>query len=163
MIGRQVIRLGGPVVVAGVVWAVVSFGQGREVNVGYLAGVAVLSAATLWLVSDLLPAVPYVSWRVTGTYVPRQPGPDMRLVRMSERLASNVHRDTVAVDVHHILTAVVDERLRTRHGVDRSADPASAASLLGPDLTAYLDADPHGSRFRSNRQLAKLLNRIEEL
>lgn len=163
MTRRWLLRLAGPVLVAGTVLAVMTVGQGREVNLAYLAAVTVMSAMLLWLVADIVPVVPYVSWSVTGTYVPRQPGPDARLARLTERLGSNIHRDTVGADIHQILTTVVDDRLLRGHGIDRKTDPAAAAAVLGPELTAYLDSDPRGNRSAAHRRLGALLTRIEEL
>jgi hypothetical protein len=112
---------------------------------------------------DLAPSVPFISWKVTGTYAPRQPGSDLRLQRLTDRLRSSLHRDTAARELHVELSAIVDERLARRHGVDRLTQPERAAEILGPELATYLATAPPTGRSVQLRRLSTVLTRIEEL
>lgn len=59
------------------------------------------------------------------------------------------------------LAALADDRLRQRYQLTRDSDPERARALLGPQLTAYLDAsDP---RSPSSRDLAAMISTLEAL
>src|SRR6266508_1444486 len=60
-----------------------------------------------------------------------------------------------------VVVALVDERLRLRHGVDRQRDPKRARELLGEQLWAFV-AEPV-TRAPDPRQLAALAEQIEHL
>jgi hypothetical protein len=60
-----------------------------------------------------------------------------------------------------VVVALVDERLRLRHGVDRQRDPKRARELLGEQLWAFV-AEPV-TRAPNPRQLAALAEQIEHL
>jgi len=159
---RRRLRVALPLICAVVIVAV-AVGTGREVNVGYLVAATVGLSALLWLAMDLMASTAYPSWQVTAAYTPRQPGTDPRLARFTERLTSGVDRDSVAMDVHRVLVAAIDERLERLHGIDRHSDPVAAGRVLGPELTTFIDSDPHLNRTGQARQIAAVLNRIEEL
>jgi len=150
-------------VLAAVAVGVVAVVAGGEVNIGYLVGATVLVAVAMWTAMDLVPHVQYPNWNVTTTHTPRQPGTDMRLARFTERLTSGVDREAVANDVHRLLADVVNERLQRKYGIDRSTDPESANRVLGPELTAYLNGNPHLKRHAQADQISALLTRIEAL
>jgi hypothetical protein len=60
-----------------------------------------------------------------------------------------------------VVVALVDERLRLRHGVDRQRDPKRARELLGEQLWAFVDRPV--TRAPKPRQLAALAEAIERL
>lgn len=63
--------------------------------------------------------------------------------------------------VHPILVELVDERLRLRHGVSRSADPARARALVGDLLWTFLSAPP--KRTPAPRDLVALVAEVEKI
>lgn len=151
-----------PVVVVSA-FAAVMMATDHDLNLWYLAAAAAAVWTVIWLLIDVVPTVPYTSWQVTALYTPRQPGGDMRLERLTDRLTSGVDRDAVAYDVHRTLSAVVDDRLRRNHGIERAADPAAAERVLGSELTTYLTTTPHMRRTGQAQEFAALLDRIEAL
>lgn len=66
-----------------------------------------------------------------------------------------------AEDLHPALVDLVDERLRLRHGVTRSADPARARALVGDLLWTFLTAPP--KRIPAPRDLVVLLAEVEKI
>lgn len=145
------------------IYAGIVLATGRELNAGVLVAGAVVACVLLWLALDVGSVVPYTSWQVSAPYTPRQPGRDMRLDRLTDRLTSGVDREAVAYEVHRALAEVVEERLRRNHGIDRADDRAAADQVLGPELTAYLDAPPRLRRTGQAQDLSALLDRIEDL
>jgi hypothetical protein len=69
--------------------------------------------------------------------------------------------DRFARSVQPRLAEFVDERLRLRHGISRTADPARARAVLGEPLWTFL-AQPV-SKPPAPRELAALVARMEEL
>ena len=61
-----------------------------------------------------------------------------------------------------LLMAIVVDRVRTAHGVDRDVDPERFVEVVGPDLVAWLDASSDPTPVTA-RQLAAVLTRIEAL
>lgn len=59
------------------------------------------------------------------------------------------------------LAEVVDERLRQRHGVDRSADPARAKAVLGDPLWTFVTTP--GRRSPHPRELEQIVTALEKL
>jgi hypothetical protein len=59
------------------------------------------------------------------------------------------------------LVEFADERLRQRHGISRTADPARARELLGEPLWTFLETPV--SKVPAPRELAALVARMEEL
>lgn len=159
---RWLARVVIPVILIGA-FAAVMTATDHELNLGYLAAATAVGCAALWLAVDLVPTVPYTTWKVSAVYTPRQPGSDVRLDRLTDRLTSGVDREAVAHDVHRALTGVVDERLLRNHGITRTDDPEGAERLLGPELTRYLNSPPQLRRSGGAQEYAALLDRIEEL
>ncbi|MEQ7126693.1 hypothetical protein ABN034_19440 [Actinopolymorpha sp. B11F2] len=63
------------------------------------------------------------------------------------------------------ITAVVDERLRTAHGISRARDPERAQELLGPRLWEFLETGSVGQRARapSPAELTLIVKEMEDL
>lgn len=63
------------------------------------------------------------------------------------------------------IIAVVDERLRTAHGVSRLRDPERAQELLGPRLWEFLETGSVGQRARapSPAELTLIVKELEDL
>lgn len=66
-----------------------------------------------------------------------------------------------AKGVYPALVELVDERLRLRHGVNRSTDPVRARALVGDLLWTYLAAPP--KRTPAPRDLVALLAEVEKI
>jgi hypothetical protein len=66
-----------------------------------------------------------------------------------------------ARNVQPRLVQLVDERLRLRHGVDRSTDPARARALLGDPLWTFVTTPVNSNVTPAD--LAALIGQMEEL
>jgi hypothetical protein len=119
--------------------------------------VVALVVATWGLVLDSL-ADTGPSWTVEAAHPARPPGQDARTARNLSLLENHVTARAPDGALRDRLAALADLVLRQRHGVGRE-DPAAAA-LLGPDLTAVLDAPP---RRLSRPEIERCVRRIEEL
>lgn len=82
--------------------------------------------------------------------------------RWERRLAwSKGEPQRFAKGVHPALVELVDERLRLRHGVNRSTDPDRARALVGDRLWTFLAAPP--KRTPAPRDLVALLAEVEKI
>lgn len=78
------------------------------------------------------------------------------------RLASTEHdRQAFARRGHPAMVALIDDRLRLRHGVDRQRDPQRAQALLGEQLWAFVTTPP--SRQPTPYQVELIARQIEQL
>ena len=59
------------------------------------------------------------------------------------------------------LVAIVDDRLKAEHGIDRWEDPQAARAVLGDDLARFV-VDPGGTPWR-RKDLERIVTRIEAL
>ncbi len=126
-----------------------------------LAAIVVAGAVVLWVLLDLGDVAEPVEWRATSDLGAATRHADTRLLLLYRRVA-----DQRALDqghaLHRGLVELVDDALRSRHGVDRAVDPGAAAAVLGPQLAAFVTgaAVP---RAADPVQLAALLDRIEHV
>ncbi|MGH3714156.1 MAG: hypothetical protein ACRDT4_11950 [Micromonosporaceae bacterium] len=82
--------------------------------------------------------------------------------RWVNRLSTvEIDRDAYERRVRPAIVAVVDERLRLRHGIDRQADPRRAAAVLGEQLWQFV-TEP-ATRVPRPQEVAALATRIEKL
>jgi hypothetical protein len=126
--------------------------------VAVLGGVVAVVAAGLVVVIDLgRSAAP--PWSPRTELPAARPGSDPRV--------SSLHRDidgaewTESTALHDSIVDLVDDRLRTGHGIDREADPDAADAVLSPALRDFV-ARPRRSD-TSARRLDRVLTDLEEL
>lgn len=82
--------------------------------------------------------------------------------RWVNRLSTvEIDRDAYERRVRPAIVAVVDERLRLRHGIDRRHDPRRAAAVLGEPLWRFV-TEP-AARVPRPRELEALAVQIEQL
>ncbi len=125
-----------------------------------LVVIAVVSCALfVGLLSVLLPRVTAISWSAPRRQVLPRYGLDPRFSRLSQALIENRDPDALTAQLHATLVRVIDDRLVSHHGIDRTVQPEQAYALLGAELTAYVAAPRPGSR----KHLHELLARIEAL
>ena len=60
-----------------------------------------------------------------------------------------------------LIGGLTDDRLAAGHGIHRASHPEEANALLGPELTAYLDATPPTTL--TVTQASAIIRRLEEL
>jgi len=164
----------GVTVGAGVVVGVAMVLLGMEPRLVLVGCVVAIVAAVAWLVIDTGVATSAVVWRDQGSVAVVSARPDRRVMILRTRLRRRTRRrgptrvfGTVhaspADEIVDSLLAVIDDRLLTEHGVDRSVDPAAAAEVLGPDLTRFLTDPASRLSMTQPRSLTHTLELIEQL
>ncbi len=148
----------------GLVWGLVAWGFTAWVGLrprSLLVVIVTVSCALfVGLMSVLLTRVTAISWSAPRRQVRPRYGLDPRFSRLSRALSENRDPDVLAAQLHATLVRVIDDRLVSHHGIDRTAAPEQAHALLGAELTAYVAAPrPRSSR----KHLHDLLSRIEAL
>jgi hypothetical protein len=63
--------------------------------------------------------------------------------------------------LHGTIVALIDERLKLEHGIDRAASPALAKDVVGPELWRFITETRH--RRHQPDELTKLIARMEAL
>jgi hypothetical protein len=128
-----------------------------------LVGLAVAaSAATLWLFLDASAQLESPRWAFQGDDRIRQPGEDPRLGLLSRVVGSHLDGREVTDVLQRRIAELADHRLVAHHGVSVRADPARAATLMGPELAAFLSRNAPYARLTLD-QIDVLISRLEAL
>jgi hypothetical protein len=127
-----------------------------------IAGMFAVGLLLYSLVVDARPATPDVAWPVPRAALPHV-SDDPRIGNIQRRITVAAGPDARPGGLRAVLMAIVVDRVRTAHGVDRAVDPERFVDVVGADLVAWLDADGDETGPVTSRQLAKLLTRIEAL
>ncbi len=164
------VSLGGGVALLFVALLVLGLQQGLLL----LALMFIVGGAAVWLVVGISNATASVIWNDYRKGVVPSSGPDRRVQLLRARLRGNAQRNRPTItrgeprtepvdDIVASLIAVIDDHLLSDHEIDRSLDPASAARVLGPDLTRFV-TDPSAARSMTRRRsLGRTLTLIEHL
>lgn len=88
---------------------------------------------------------------------------DYRLVRLRRDLRDALERDDRPDEIHALVCDLAVDQLRVRHGVDARSDPDAARELFAPQVWGYLTAPPTTTAKRSARELAVVLDHLEQL
>lgn len=148
---------GAAVLAVGVALLVVARGW-----VGVLVPIAVLAlAATGTLAVSLLREPQVEEWSFSLVGPRERVGMDARVGRLQHLLAANDAEPGPAQQLKDLVAGLADDRLAAGHGVHRARQPEEASTLLGPELTAYLDATP--ARTLTVTQASAIIRRLEEL
>jgi hypothetical protein len=126
-----------------------------------IAGLFAVGLLLYSLVVDARPATPDVAWPIPRRALPYV-GDDVRIGNIQRRITVAAEADARPGGLRALLTAIVVDRVRTAHGVDRDVDPQRFVDVVGPSLVAWLDADGDETPVNT-RQLAAVLTRIEAL
>jgi hypothetical protein len=148
-------------IAAGAVWVGIVVVLGlleMRPHVVALAGIVALGAATGWLLLDVGDATSRVNWVARRAAHRPDRGADARVRRIYHQLGQPSDSS-----LHALLVYLIDDRLGTVHGVDRSVDPLGAGTILGPELRAFVDVAPPPDALCDPATLGALLSRIEAL
>jgi hypothetical protein len=127
-----------------------------------IAGLFAVGLLLYSLIVDARPATPDVAWPIPRPALPHV-SDDPRIGNIQRRITVATGPDARPGALRALLRAIVIDRVRTAHGVDREADPERFVAVVGPDLVAWLDAEGDATGRVTARQLAALLTRIEAL
>ncbi len=118
----------------------------------------------MWSHADHVGDLEAASWH---TALPAEAGGpmalDYRLVRLRRDLRDALERDDRPDEIHALVCDLAVDQLRVRHGVDARNDPEAARELLAPPVWDYLTSPPTTTAKRSARQLAAVLDQLEQL
>lgn len=160
----------GVTVWSGIIAGVLMVLLGMEPRLVLLGCVVMVVSATTWLLIDTEVATAPIVWHRHGAGADTSAPSDRRVKMLRARLRQPAHRrrvttadDVDADEIADTLVAVIDDHLKADHGLDRSTDPAAAATVLGPDLARFVN-DPAARRSMTRRRsLARTLALIEDL
>jgi hypothetical protein len=158
-------RWRGRIATAVAVWVVVSLlmaAMQMDPSPVLIAGLVGVAAGGLCLVLDVSDVASPVSWGADRAPEGLRRGGDVRVRTLQGQLQQGRNLDDGRA-LHGSLVEIVDDRLLTEHGIDRTADPERAAAVLGPPLTAFVTNPPPSRRLGDPAYLAAILDRIEAL
>ena len=130
-------------------------------SLGAMTALGLLLGATIWFMAEIGPSAARPRPATAGPKTPEHRA-DLRITTLRQALAYGGNDQYLAERVHTSLVDVVDDELRATHDVDRERDPAAAATILGPELTQFVD-DPAGAAAMTARSLAHIVTLIEEI
>ncbi|MCK0111552.1 hypothetical protein MWU75_05295 [Ornithinimicrobium sp. F0845] len=151
-------------VVGAVLWYinVLRFDLTVAVVIALLVGAVVTLLS--WVMSEesvrLKPAYWFASMREESV---RPAALDYRMLRLRRDLRDATERSDRTDEIYSVIRSLAAERLMANHGIDLDADPDGAAAMMHADLIKYLSKPPTGTAKRSKRDIARALDRIEEL
>jgi len=127
-----------------------------------VAAVCALVGVVVWVVLSLGNA----AVRTETVSTPHQPPPtrvpDLRITLLRQGLSYGRHDDQIPERVYRSLVTLVDDELQVGYGIDRSTDPDAAHTIIGPELTRFVD-DPVGSRTLTVDGLSRIVTYIERI
>jgi hypothetical protein len=120
-------------------------------------------AAIAWLVLDVGSLAGEIDWERHVERGEAWPRADLRVSLIRARLHRERNRRDDWGSTGDDLAALIDARLRAKHGIDRSTDGAAAEGILGPELSAFMDDPERRRRMCSLRSLDATLALVERL
>lgn len=161
------------VVAAAVTAAMVLIGMDPRLVI--VVCVIALVSATAWLVTGLSAVADPLVWYDDGATAWSSARTDRRVMQLTSRLRRSPRRsrrwgpvgrsgaDEPEPDDEIVTTlaAVIDDQLRSRHGIVRAEDGDAAARVLGPELSGFVDDPATARRMTQRRTLARTVAMIE--
>lgn len=128
-----------------------------------VAGIVLVAATIGWLAVDVGALPAEIDWERHADRREIWVRSDQRVNLIRARLHRERRRGDEWASTADQLAELIIARLRTTHGIDRVAEPAAAADVLGPELTAFLDDPDIRRRMSGLRALPSTLTLIERL
>lgn len=152
-------RLAVPVAILAVALTLGIF-AGMEPN-PFLLALAIGALALLcWFVNDFGQVAGAADWRIETVGSTLTHGEDSRVGMLQRQLDGLFRHSTNSLSP--TLVAIIDERVRSRYGIDRQTEGDAFRRVVGPELASFVDAADAGSRVVA-RSLPDILTRIERL
>ncbi len=152
-------RLAVPVIVLAVALAF-GIAGGMEPNPLLLAVAIGALTVLCWFVNDVGQVAGPANWRVDAPGSTLSHGEDSRVGILQRQLDGLFRHSSDAVSP--VLVGVIDERVRSRHGIDRQTDRDAFRRVVGDELDAFVAATDAGSPVAA-RSLFGIIARIEQL
>lgn len=132
-------------------------------NLLLVAALGGLVGIAIWFVVELVP-------RAVLTPPPMPVHSATEALRL-DRNATSVQRhlvysrrnEHITQRLYGNLVELIDDQLETAHQIDRRADPRAAASVLGPELTRFVDDPSSANSLQHLRYAETIVSHIEQL
>lgn len=128
-----------------------------------VAAVGAFAGATVWCLYSLSDSTPTAPPTPRAIAAPRAPGADHQVKALRTGILFSRSMTGHGERLHDTLVDVIDDQLIHTHGVDRAAEPATAASILGTKLTAFVNASEPGASVSDTKELARIVTLIEQI
>jgi hypothetical protein len=139
---------------------VLASATGMDPQSALLGALVVAAVAIVWAVRAM---------GATVSAAPIWPAPlpdedvstDWQVAALRSRITYGSGDAEASERLHATLVRIIDDRLRTEHGIDRRSQPEAARAVLGDELLAFAD-EPTGSRRSGRRRdLERIVTLIE--
>lgn len=137
--------------------------SGMGPDVLLVAAVAAAIGVGAWFIVDTAEAVPPVAPIRAAARQQPEHRVDRRVTRLRSGLAHGQTDSLSAERLHASLVGIIDDQLRAGHHVDRSADPATAAAIIGPELVRFIEDPAARAALPGPRDLDRIITQIERL
>jgi len=130
-------------------------------NIWLVAALVALIGAAIWFVTEIDPHVarPPRAPRVPGNAVTY---PDLRTTSLRQALAIGASDSRHTEQLRRRLVAIVDNELRTAHGIDRATHPDAARAVLGDELDRFVSVERPDATL-TPRGIERVVSLIEQL
>ena len=135
---------------------------GMGPRLALVAALVVFVAAALYLALDLGDTVALAEWPSTDRRPRSFDGVEWRVGTLRMLLVSE-QRSGASPRLRELLVDLIDDHLAAEHRIDRHADPVAAASVIGPELTAFVSSQHSSERAYKPAGIARIVTLIEDL
>lgn len=127
-----------------------------------VAAVCALVGTVIWLLVELSRQA--VRYETVSEPHPPPPTrlPDLRITLLRQGLSYGRHDNQIPERLYASLVTLVDDELAVGHGIDRAADADAARTILGDELTWFLDS-PDAARSLGLEELTRMVASIERI
>jgi hypothetical protein len=127
-------------------------------------GLAVAALASLcWVAYDLAADVRAPDWRTMLARPTMLTGYDSRVSRIKLHLYDESGSGRASGRLHLTLVELIDDRVLSRHGIDRAIQPDAARAAMGDTLHRFVTAPLSQRDMADRRMLDRVLTCIEDL
>lgn len=134
----------------------------RTANYVPLAAAIAAVLTVIWLCADAYSLSESPHWMLYRA-PPARRSFDPRFSRLSQELTDAADRQAASLALHTNLTAVAEQILLDRYGIDSELSPDRARDLLGADVDDYLRAQPGNAKVVFSPTVFTVLDRLESL
>lgn len=127
-------------------------------------GLTVAALATVcWVAYDLAADVRAPNWRTMLARPTIITGYDSRVSRIKLHLYDESGSGRASGRLHDTLVELADDRVQSRHGIDRRTQPEAARAVMGETLYRFVTSPPRHRDLADRRGLDRILTCIEAI